>query len=140
MRMNSSGIRYSNMVPLQESSVSQCGPAPRGLRKSEPVLHRHIVLGDRHQAGEPALAGQQIVVAGELQRTADQVSDREQPPAFVIQEPHVDAFGQALDAGRQGIERLEHFRGVCSGLSVFAYRLDPATPRLPAASRELPAA
>ena len=42
------------------------------------MLDGHIALGDGHQAGEAAFARQQIVVAGEFNRTADCVADREQ--------------------------------------------------------------
>ena len=52
----------------------------------EPVLDRHVALGDRHQAGEPAFAGQQIVVAGELARTAHRIADAEQPALRVVEE------------------------------------------------------
>ena len=37
----------------------------------EPVLNRNVALGDRHQTSKPAFAGQQVVMAGVLDGSAD---------------------------------------------------------------------
>ena len=78
--MKISGIKYSNMVPLQESSILTAADHRARAAHREPMLDRDVALGDGDQARQAAFAGQQIVVAGELDRSADGIADREQAP------------------------------------------------------------
>src|SRR5579871_6437453 len=41
--------------------------------QSKPVLWRNVTLRDRHEARQAALTGEQVIVAGELDRSADRV-------------------------------------------------------------------
>ena len=42
-----------------------------------PMRDGHVALGNGHQARQAALTGQQIVMAGELARTAYRIADSE---------------------------------------------------------------
>ncbi len=44
-RITSIGIRYSNMLPLHDTSAGLPGGVGQGAAQAEPVVHRHVVLG-----------------------------------------------------------------------------------------------
>ena len=62
--MTSSGIRYSNIEPLQESSAGAPAGSWSAGGRGEPVFLRQFSLRDGDEAGEPRFGGQQIVEAG----------------------------------------------------------------------------
>ena len=45
--MTSSGIRYSNIEPLQDSSIGSPPAVDEQAAQREPVLLRQLALGDR---------------------------------------------------------------------------------------------
>ena len=64
----------------------------------EPVLGRHIALGDREEAGEPCLARQQVVMMGVYPVGAHIIADVEQAIAAIEQDREVHGMG-----GRAGL-------------------------------------
>ena len=99
--MNSSGIRYSNIVPLQESRTwpfaDVYGPSER-----QPVLHWYVTLRNRHQAGQTRFAREQIIMGGEVRRASNLISDREEPPIGIVEELHIDRPWRVLHSCRTG--------------------------------------
>ena len=82
------------------------------------MAHGHISLRYRNQTGQAALAGEQVVVAVENQRFAYRIAQAEQPAAFVVQKPHVDAIGQTVRSCRQFAQIPDGLRRVFSRLNV----------------------
>ena len=62
--MTSDGIRYSNIDPDQEISAAPCADRRHRAAEPEPVPRRHVALGDREEAREPRLGGEQVVATG----------------------------------------------------------------------------
>ena len=88
----------------QRHQVLEHRPAPRKqcwsircaeVRSTErkPVLDGHVALGDGDHTRQAALARHQVVVAGKLKGTSNQVPDPEQSPVPVIEETHIHARG-----------------------------------------------
>ena len=77
--------------------------------KVEPVVLRDVTLGDRHEAGEPCLRGEEVVegaiepsgTVGILQA----VADGENPAPAVVQKIEAHAVGHCRHARRQRLDR-----------------------------------
>ncbi len=118
----------------QRHQVLEHGAAPGKQRRPaggrhqraaqrEPVLGRHVALGDRNQTGEPAFTGQEIVMAVEFERTADRIPDPEQAAIGVIKKPHVNA-GREFGCGkRQFLHPLHGFECSVAGRLILTVQL-----------------
>ena len=103
--MTSSGMRYSNIEPLQESSA---GPPPVPV-SSRPRLNQcscgQFSLGDGDEAAEARFGGEQVVVAGVEAVVGDVVADAEEMAVFVVEEVVIDvgqfaiSYGELADLG-----------------------------------------
>ena len=82
--------------------------------QGKPVLDGHIAFRNRDQTGQPAFAGEQVVMARKLDRTTHRVADAEQPPVHVVQETHVDAGCKTACILGQGLEILHDLRRIRS--------------------------
>ena len=88
-RSSSRGIRYSNIVPPQETRPEPAGAADERPAELEPVPPGHLAAGDGQEAGQARLGGQQVVVAPSSRPCGEVVADREQVPLRVVEEPEV---------------------------------------------------
>ena len=92
-------------------------PAADGGERSaqpEPVVRRHIALGDRDETGQAGLGGEQVVVARIQRAFQHAVPDREQLARRVEEEPEVHLV--EVPIGHLG-DRLQpsHERRCCGG-------------------------
>src|SRR4051812_39942545 len=55
----------------------------------KPVFLRHVALGDRQEAGQARLGGQQIVERVVAPLLGDTIADREEPPPVVVEKREV---------------------------------------------------
>ena len=90
------GIRYSNIEPDHERRPASRADGEERPAERRPVAHRHVALGDRQQAGQARLRGQQVVEAGVELLLGDAVADVEQVALAVVQEAEVGLPGQLL--------------------------------------------
>ena len=63
-RITSDGIRYSNIDPDHEISAEPRSTGVRPRPEAKPVARRHVALGDRDEARQARLGGQQVVAVG----------------------------------------------------------------------------
>ena len=112
--MSSRGIRYSNIgrAPGEEHGrAAHAGERPSEL---EPVVLRHVLLGDGQEAREPGLRGQEVVAgavgAPRALGIREAVADREQLVLPVIEEPEVHLRDQGFGAGGESQEALPQGR------------------------------
>ena len=87
--MTSDGIRYSNIEPDQEISAAPLRDRRDGTAEAEPVARRDVALGDRDEAREPRLGGEQIVAARVERALRHAIADREQLALGIEQEAEV---------------------------------------------------
>ena len=83
--MTSDGIRYSNIDPDQEISAAPRETGVTARPRPEPVAGRNVSLGDRHEARQPRLRGEEIVTARVERALGDEIADREQLAVVVKQ-------------------------------------------------------
>jgi hypothetical protein len=76
----------------------------QGPAQQEPVPGRDVALGDRHEAAQPRLGGQQVVAAGLERAVGHAIADGEQLPRGVEQEPEVHGGGHPFGAECEGRE------------------------------------
>ena len=74
----------------------------QGSTEVEPVLDRHVTLGDREEACRPGLRREQVVVAGVERAVGHPVPDREQLPGRVEEEPELRLREQIHGASGEG--------------------------------------
>ena len=123
LRVNSSGIRYSNMVPLQDSSVlasvrggqgrlsaNQCSTGTSPLAMATRLARRHSLAS-------------KIVVAVEFQRPAHGIADAEQAALGIVEEPHIHLLGKAVGEFPEQAHALDGGDGVGLGLGIFGGQL-----------------
>ena len=96
------------MLPLHDTSAGSPAGVGQRAAQPEPVVHRHVVLGDGDEAGQPRLGREQIVVRAVERVGAALVPDGEQLPLGVEQEAEVHlhrvvvgAVGDRLQARHQ---------------------------------------
>ena len=87
--ITSSGIRYSNIEPLQDSSTGSPPMWVSGRPSANQRSCGKCALGDGDEARQPRLRGQQVVVAGVAAVLARRVADHQQVAQLVIQEREV---------------------------------------------------
>ena len=87
--MTSDGIRYSNIDPDQEISAAPWRDRRDGTAEVEPVAGRNVALGDRHEAREPRLGGEEIVAARVERALGTEIADREQLAVVVEQKAEI---------------------------------------------------
>ena len=125
--MTRSGIRYSNIEPLQLSSVG-APPVEVSIRPSaNQCSWLDLALGDHHIAREASLRRQQIVEAVVETLVADVVADREQVAGLVEQEREVHV-GEFLALTRQLLQRLDPVGGTLRGIDDRTTAIGSANP------------
>ena len=123
-RITSSGMKYSNIDALQDSSARAVPGGRERASELEPVLVRDLPDRDRDEARQPRLRGQRVVVRRVEPSVGDAEADREEPPLPVEQESELHFLDEVV--GEPGEPR----RPARSGL-----RLPCATARLRRAAR-----
>ena len=85
-------------APREQRSGSSGGS--EGSAQPEPVIDRHVVLGNRYEGGESRFRSEQIVVRVVYRVAADVITDREQLPLGVVQEAEIHLHGVGVRALR----------------------------------------
>ena len=93
-RMTSAGIRYSNIEPTTRPARSRADRRQRRGRGGTSA-RGHVALGDRDEARQARLGGEQVVVARVEPAVGDAVADREELAARVEEEARSPSRGQA---------------------------------------------
>ena len=75
-RITRLGIRYSNIDPDHETSAEPLAHRRVGASEPEPVPRRHVALGDRDEARQARLGGEQVVTVGIETAVRDPIPDR----------------------------------------------------------------
>ena len=113
--MTSAGIRYSNIEPGPRDQRRATTDRRQRPAEPEPVVGRDVALGDRKEAGQPGLGGEQVVVARIQRAVADPEPDREQLAGRVEQEAEVHLAEQLI--GLVG-DRPEPSNQRCGGAAI----------------------
>ena len=99
------------------------------------MLRGHVVLGDRHEARQPRLRGEEIVVRA-VERVGGLLeADGEQLPLAVEQEAEVHLHGEVAAPVGEGLEPGDEARGVGPGGGEPAQRLGRRSRRARRAAR-----
>ena len=79
-------------------------PAGETAAEMAPVAPGDIALGDGHEARQPRLGGEQVVVAGIELGTVEAPADREQLPLGIVEEAEVHVLDALEQTCGQGLE------------------------------------
>ncbi len=107
------------------------GEVGDGAPQPEPVARRRIALGDRHEAGQPRLRGQQIVAVRIEDALGGLEADRQQQAVLVQQKAEFHGERQRPGLGCDGLQAGAELGLRCgvqvaaAALEGFARRLDP---------------
>ena len=104
----------------------------------EPVLGRDLARGDRHEAGQPRLRGQQVVVRRVEPAVGDVEADREELPLGVEEKLEVHLFDEIVGQRREPLGALDR-SAAAARLLERAQRSARAAGRRPASVRALAA-
>ena len=103
--MTSSGIRYSNIDALHESSARELPARRQRSPELEPVLVRDLAGRDRQEARQPRFGGEGVVVRGVEPAVGDVEADREQLPLGVEEEAELGLLDQVVGERRRAARR-----------------------------------
>ena len=114
----SSGIKYSNIDPLQTQERRRAGCRGQHPAQREPMVLADLSFCDGHEARQPGFRRQQIIEATVEAMFADVVADGKQIVRLVEQEGevHVRQFVALMRQLLQGLDALgRSLRGIGDG-------------------------
>ena len=119
-------------APTPRQQSGRAGGAVQRARQPEPVLHRHVVPGDRDEARQARLRGQQIVEGGIRGERVRMVTDREQLSRAVVQEREVHLRHEPVGLVGQCHQPLRQVRLLAGDLQTGLLNRDQVSRQVPA--------